>query len=164
MQYRDDILQSYSEFSPASLDVMARIGHLSHISDLDTCCATLVEEGMLERVCVGGLVQYTISPRGRAILGDRGVPPSSSRITMFRRLCNLERKHLDKRHQVLRVLSAHPRYLTIIQIKLAMPTNISIAELHSILFALLHTGQVSQCGPLFGVASSAARGVDASSE
>jgi hypothetical protein len=150
---RSDILKAYTYFSPASVDVIARIEHMEQIRDLNMFCQQLSEDGLLERnITSHGIVEFSLTNRGRDIVEQCAIVVPVTKYTIFHQLRTKELKNYENRKCVLDLIQSSVFCLSLLQIRLKMSPNnkMEIAELSSVLFGLLDMDHIYVCGPLYG--------------
>jgi hypothetical protein len=149
---RSDILNAYTYFSPASVDVIARIEHMEQTRDLNMFCHQLFEDGLLDKMITPiGIVEFSLSAKGRTIVIGSNMTVPVTKYTIFHQLRNKEVRNYETRNAILLLLQSSSWYLSLLQIReLSTMNDIEIAELSSVLYGLLDTGHIYICGPLFG--------------
>ena len=158
-EYRNDILNAYAIFSPASVDVIARIEHMQQIPEIQVYCEQLQEEGLLVpfRGSTSGeynTVEYELSDIGKQLVGNVKVQLCPAKAAVLDNLRNLERKVATVRSYIVEQIRKSPHMLSIIQLQDLISEKFeptSIAEVHSYVYGLLFNGDIISCGPLFGI-------------
>lgn len=155
-QHRNDILHAYSMFSPASVDVIARIEHMQQIPDIHMYCDQLYEEGLLLRDAAteSGVTEYKLTDYGRNMVNSNIEPLCPTKLVVFEQLRTRENTAMSIRSFILETLRSSPHFLSIIQLQHCVAGTfgvLEIAELHSLAYGLLFGNEIVECGPLFGV-------------
>ena len=150
---RTDILKAYTYFSPASVDVIARIEHMEQIPDVDVYCTQLHEDGLLEKITSpSSIVEFQLSPIGRSIADTTttlNVPPT--KYTIYNQLRIKERNNAVLRDTIYNIIKEAQHFLCLLEIQSLAGDSLTIPELSSVLYGLLYTEKISVCGPLYGV-------------
>jgi hypothetical protein len=150
---RTDILRAYTYFSPASVDVIARIEHMEQMPDIEVYCTQLFEDGLLERVeSDTSIIEYRLSATGRSLIIEHtplGVPPT--KYTIYNQLRTKERNNALLRDTIFAVIQANGRFKCLLEIQALSRISLTLPELSSVLYGLLYTGKIIVCGPLYGV-------------
>jgi hypothetical protein len=149
---RSDILKAYTYFSPASVDVIARIEHMEQIRDLSMFCNQLFEDGLLEKTVTSiGITEFALTKRARTIIVETDVTVPVTKYTIFHQLRCKEMKNYETRKIILNILEKNSLCLSLLQIRrMSTFPNMEIAELSSVLYGLLNTDHIFVCGPLYG--------------
>lgn len=163
-QIRMEVLKAYTLFSPASINVVARIEHMDQIPNLHTVCTQLVEDGLLDEhvdtehnIRELRLTTYAQTLMHETIEQHKRSPPPATKQTIFQQLKERERHASKICTRVCAALrDAAPLQLTMLQVldRLHQHTDVrgtTIPALHSILYMLIDTEKVHVCGPLFGM-------------
>jgi hypothetical protein len=149
---RTDILKAYTYFSPASVDVIARIEHMEQIPDVDIYCAQLHEDGLLEQVnSPNSIVEFQLSPTGRLLVDTNPLNVPHTKYTIYNQLRSKERANALLRDTIYMILSDRKSFIGLLEVRSLMTPPISIAELSSVLYGLLFKNKIVVCGPLYGV-------------
>ena len=149
---RTDILKAYTYFSPASVDVIARIEHMEQIPDVEIYCAQLHEDGLLEQVkAPNSIVEFQLSPTGRLIIDKSMLSVPPTKYTIYNQLRKKERVNALLRDTIYTIIVERKRFICLFEIRSLMRSPISIPELSSVLYGLLYTDKIVVCGPLYGV-------------
>jgi hypothetical protein len=151
---RTDILKAYTYFSPASVDVIARIEHMEQIPDVEVYCAQLHEDGLLELAeSPNNIVEFQLSSTGRLLVDKNTLNVSQTKYTIYNQLRTKERANALLRNTIYTILSNRNRFICLLEVRSLMNDPISIAELSSVLYGLLYKNKIVVCGPLYGVTS-----------
>ena len=149
---RTDILKAYTYFSPASVDVIARIEHMEQIPDVDVYCAQLHEDGLLEKVkSPNSIVEFQLSSTGRLLVDQNTLNVPQTKYTIYNQLRTKERTNAILRETIYTILSDQKRFICLLEVRSLMIDPISIAELSSVLYGLLYKNKIVVCGPLYGL-------------
>ena len=151
---RTDILKAYTYFSPASVDVIARIEHMEQMPDIDTYCTQLYEDGLLEKVqTANSIIEFQLSETGRSVITSGqtlSVPPT--KYTIYNQLRLKEKNNAALRDAVCTVLRSDAgRFKCVLEIQTLTSSSLTIPELSSVLYGLLYTNKIVICGPLYGI-------------
>ena len=150
---RTDILKAYTYFSPASVDVIARIEHMEQIPDVDVYCTQLHEDGLLEKVTSpNSIVEFQLSPIGRSIVETMTLNVPPTKYMIYNQLRIKERNNALLRDTIFTIIKKAKMFLCVLEIKSLSSDTLTIQELSSVLYGLLYTGKITVCGPLYGVA------------
>lgn len=149
---RTDILKAYTYFSPASVDVIARIEHMEQVPDLSVYCLQLHEDGLLERVYgPNNIVEFQLSRTGHAVTDNDHLNVPSTKITIYNQLRAKERKHAAVRDEILTIIQSCNRFVCLLELQHLYDAPITVPELSSVLYGLLYTKTIVTCGPLYGI-------------
>ena len=149
---RTDILKAYTYFSPASVDVIARIEHMEQIPDMDVYCTQLHEDGLLEKVTSSeSIVEFQLSPIGRSIVDTMKLSVPPTKYMIYNQLRIKERNNLLLRDTIYKIIKDAKIFLCLLEIKSLYCDTLTIPELSSVLYGLLYTEKITVCGPLYGV-------------
>ena len=149
---RTDILKAYTYFSPASVDVIARIEHMEQIPDVDVYCTQLHEDGLLEKVISpDSIVEFQLSPIGRSIVDTMKLNVPPTKYMIYNQLRIKERNNFLLRDTIYKIIKDAKIFLCLLEIKSLYCDTLTIPELSSVLYGLLFTEKITVCGPLYGV-------------
>jgi len=149
---RNDILKAYTYFSPASVDVIARIEHMEQMPDLTVYCTQLHEDGLLERVDgPNNIVEFQLSRTGQTLADTEPLNVPATKYTIYNQLRTKERKHAAVRDEILDIMKRLGRFVCLIELQSLYQDIITMPELSSVLYGLLYNGTIVTCGPLYGV-------------
>lgn len=149
---REDVLVIYNHFSPASIEVISRMEHLNHLTDLYNLCQAMCEEGLLRsNENSHGITEYSITDKGKSLLERDKKTISHTKSTIFKQLRNKEHTYSRLKDDVFQTIRKHGDYLSIIEIKDQLEKECSFAEINSIVYGLIYESRVSVCGPLIGI-------------
>ena len=156
-QHRHDILRAYSIFSPASVDIIARIEHMQQIPNIHIYCEQLHEEGLLKKnnTVDTGIVEYMLTDCGKTMINMDVETLCPAKVSIFEQLRSREHMAMSIRSFILTALQTSSHFLSILQIQdmvnKSFEQRINLAELHSFVYGLLFNDDIVACGPLFGV-------------
>jgi hypothetical protein len=149
---RTDILKAYTYFSPASVDVIARIEHMEQIPDVDVYCTQLHEDGLLEKVISpDSIVEFQLSTIGRSIVDTMKLNVPPTKYMIYNQLRIKERNNLLLRDTIYKIIKDAKIFLCLLEIKSLYCDTLTIPELSSVLYGLLYAEKITVCGPLYGV-------------
>ena len=148
---RSDILRAYLYFSPASIDVIARLEHMEQIYDLDSQCHRLCEDGLL---CVStranGITEFQLTDTGKTMQHTCLLAVPMTKYSIYRTLRLRENQHAETCHQVHALIISSQRFLCITDIYVRLHHKITIPYISTVLCRLLHQELLFVCGPLYG--------------
>jgi hypothetical protein len=148
---RTDILKAYTYFSPASVDVIARIEHMEQMPDIEVYCIQLYEDGLLEKVeSPNNILEFQLSETGRSVVVGANVCVPPTKYTIYNQLRTKERTNAMLRETIYTVVALHGRFKCLLEIQSLSPIPLTIPEVSSVLYGLLYTDKIIICGPLYG--------------
>lgn len=149
---RTDILKAYTYFSPASVDVIARIEHMEQMPDIDVYCTQLYEDGLLEKVDTSNnVVEFQLSSTGRSVVEHEQLSVPPTKYMIYNQLRTKEQTNAKLRDTIYGIIKDSGRFHCLLEIQAMSPISLTIPELSSILFGLLYTEKILVCGPLYGI-------------
>jgi hypothetical protein len=149
---RIDILSAFRYFSPASVDVIARIEHMEQQPEVAMHCRQLWEDGLLEQVpSEHEIMEYQLSTMGRSMMDGPELHVPATKMLVYRQLRAKERIYVRMRTSVYQTLLHAGRFICLLELRTLLSDPLTVPELSSVLFGLLYTDRIAVCGPLYGV-------------
>jgi hypothetical protein len=148
---RIDILKAYEYFSPASVDVIARIEHMEQMPGIDMYCTQLYEDGLLEKShSPDNIVEFKLSNTGRSAVDGAKLNVPPTKYIIYNHLRTKEKTNASLREMIHNVIKTNGRFICLLEIQELSSIPITIPELSSVLYGLLYTEKIVVCGPLYG--------------